>query len=92
MHSKIKKFWEDAEYYIETDVMLPGDDMPFILFWFLMKDGKPIKCVGQSDPYDRSSEAYKQLAEDPPCTVYFLDAGEYSEEEMLRIIKLTAFL
>lgn len=95
MHPEVIKFWTHSEYYVETDVILPCDDMPYILFWFLMKNDKQIKCVGQSDPYDRNSEAYEQLRllkEKPSCTIYFFDQEKYSEAEMLKLIKLKGFL
>jgi hypothetical protein len=93
MHPDIKKFWEDAGYTVETDVMLPCCDIPYYLFWFILdKNGNQLRCVGQSNPYDRDSEAYEQLKEDPPCTVYFLYENRYTEQEMLRIIKLKDFL
>jgi hypothetical protein len=93
MHPDIKKFWEEAGYSVETDVMMPHDDFPYILFWFLLDENdQQVKCVGQSQTYERDNEAYKQLEEDPPCTIYLLDENKYTEEEMLRIVKLKAFL
>jgi hypothetical protein len=92
MHPEIEKFWTHSGCYIETDIMLPCDDIPYRLFWFLMKNYKQIRCVGQSDTYDRNSEDYKQLKENPPCIVYFLYGKEYTEREMLKIIKLKVFL
>lgn len=87
----MKKFWNESGYEVETDIMLPYDNIPFRLFWFLVKDDKQVRCVGQSDPYDRDSEAYKQLKENPPCTVYFFKEEKYTEQEILRIIKQKAF-
>jgi hypothetical protein len=92
MHPEIEKFWTHSGYYVETDVMLPCCDDPFILFWFLMKDNQQLWCVGKSDSFDRNSEAYKQMKENPLCTVYYFYEEQYTEPEMLRIIKLKAFL
>jgi hypothetical protein len=91
MHPEIKQFWTHSGYYVETDVMLPCCDIPYYLFWFLMKDDQQIRCVGQSAPYDRDSEAYKQLQGDPPCVDYYFDGKYYTEQEMLRIIRQKAF-
>ena len=91
MNSEIEKFWTHSGYYVETDVMLPCCDEPYILFWFLMKDERQLHCVGQSEPYDRNSKEFKDLKEKPPCTRYFLEGKEYSEEEMLRLIRQKAF-
>jgi len=92
MHPEIEKFWTHSGYYVETDVMLPCDDIPYILFWFLVKDERQVRCVGRSDPYDIWSEAYKQLKENPPCTVYYFNEEKYTEQKMLKIIKQKAFL
>jgi hypothetical protein len=92
MHPEIEKFWTHSGYYIETDILLPGDGIPYYLLWFLMKDDRQLKCVGQSEPYDRKSEAYKQLIGNPPCTIYFFDEKGYTEDEMLHLIKMKAFL
>lgn len=91
MNTEIEKFWIHSGYYIETDV-LSAADMPYILFWFLMKNERRIRCVARSDAYDRNSEAYKQLKENPPCTVYFFGKNKYSETEMLKIVKMKTFI
>jgi len=91
MHPEIEKFWTHSGYYVETDIMMPCEH-PYILFWFVMKADKQLWCIGQSNSYDRKSEAYEQLKEDPPCTIYYFNEKQYTEEEMLRIIKLKVFL
>ena len=92
MHPEIKKYWENAGYEINTDVFMPGEGIPYILFWFLMNGDRQLKCIGQSDTFHRNSEAYNQLIEDPPCTNYYFNNRLYSEEKMLRIIRLKAFV
>jgi len=87
MHPKIKKFWEDTGYEVDTDVLVgPGSaDSPWRLYWFLMKDEKQLRLIGMSD-IQRGGKVR------PPCTTYFINDREYTEEEALRIIKLKVFL
>ena len=56
-----------------------------------MKDDQQIRCVGQSAPYDRDSEAYKQLQGDPPCVDYYFD-GKYFKFATSAIFSLSVFL
>jgi len=104
MHPEIKKFWEDTGYGIDTDILIgPGSAVdPWRVYWFLVENGpepwdqKQIRCVGMSDLIPgRSSEAHQQWVKDgqlAPCTIHILNDIEYTEEQMLRIIRLKAFL
>jgi hypothetical protein len=88
MHAEIKKFWEDSGYAVETDVLLDDGEGPWRLFWFI-KGEKEIRCVGMSDFLPRG---LKVSDPKPQCTAHIFDGETYSEEEMLRIIGLKAFV
>lgn len=82
MHPEIEKFWKDLGYYIIIDV-LQSDLWRF--YWVLMKNERQIKFAGVSDDVPQGTKK-------APCTRHFIDDKEYSEEEMLKIIGLKAFL
>jgi hypothetical protein len=82
MHPEVKKFWEDAGYTVVVDIL--QDDL-WKFYWVVVKNGLQVKFVGISDVHPPGTK-------DAPCTIYILNAKEYSEEEMLRMIKLKVLL
>jgi hypothetical protein len=83
MHPDIEKFWKDLGYTIDIDI-LQSDYWKF--YWAVHRVGKyPYQYVGQSDPVPPGTKKAK-------CTLYFIDGKEFSENEMLKVIKLKAFI
>lgn len=86
MHPEIKKFWESKGYKIVVDILegtYPDDLWRF--YWVLVKDGRQVEFAGVSNDQPQGTK-------DAPCTTYLLNHKEFSEKEMLRIIKQKAFL
>lgn len=81
MHPNIKKFWEDAGY--EVICLRPAIEDDYT-FWTAMKDGKQSFYVARISNNDLVADSYR-LPDEISCNIF-------SEEEMLRIIKLKAFL
>ena len=98
MNLEIKKFWTDSNYIVVAD-WLHGcgvGGMESRCIWALIKDGYEIFSFrGESElqplKFDVSGKII-EAKELPPCTTYRFVGNEYTEEEMLRIIKLKAFL
>jgi hypothetical protein len=86
MHPEIEKFWEDTGYTIVIDILqgtYPHDLWRF--YWVLLKDEWEVGYAG-------ISEDVPQGTKQAPCTTHFLHDKKYTEEEMLKIIRLKAFL
>jgi hypothetical protein len=88
MHTDIEKFCTDLGYDVITDVVvgLASAGKPWRLYWFVKKDGKLLNLMGMSDL--QSPDQMKT----PKCAIYTLNNKDYTEEEMLKIIKLKAFI
>jgi hypothetical protein len=82
MHPEIEKFWVRLGYSIIIDIL--EDDL-WKFYYVLMKNGIEVGFAGVSDPQSPGTK-------NAFCTIYFMDGQHHSEQEMLRIIKLKAFL
>jgi hypothetical protein len=83
MHPEIKKFWEKSENKVIIDIL--QDDL-WTFYWVLIDDlGRQIRFVGQSAPQLPGTK-------EASCTIYFFESKSVTEQIMLKIIKLTAFL
>ncbi len=86
MHPEIEKFWKDSGYTIVIDVLqgtYPCDLWRF--YWVLLKNELEAGYAG-------ISEDVPQGTWQAPCTTYFLHDNKYTEEVMLKIIRLKALL
>jgi hypothetical protein len=101
MHPEIEKFWSGDGVYFSTmensvDPYKGGSDMN-ILYCRNIRQSEYVSIytvVAKSAPYPRGSKPI-----DTPAKIYYLNSGKgkecsktYSEEEMLRIIRLKVFI
>lgn len=85
MNPLIEKFWEDTGYKIARWYS-PIIENTWRDLFCLFKDDTFIRVVGVSKCFDgpRQNEA--------KCHVYYFNNKQYSENEMLKIIKMKAFI
>ena len=89
MHPEIEKFWEDQGYSIVlSDSRTKPDPESWRFMYFLMIDNRYKGYVAYSERYYQSF----CYVLSPKAVKYLLDGRYYSEEEMLRFIRLKAFL
>lgn len=83
MNPLIEKFWNDAGYTISQ--IHPGGnpttgELEQRYLWCLMMEGTYIGLVGMSGTSQMK------------CDYYFFNNKKYSEDEMLKIIRMKAFI
>lgn len=92
MNPLIQKFWNDAGY--EIVLVLPGSnpttgDFQWRYWWTLKKDGVYFGTAAISEKLDMiSSREEKNIK----CLFYYFNGQEYLEEDMLKIVKMKAFI
>ncbi len=80
MHSEIEKFWKDAGYVVNAFSLSTPKESPYTWFsWYASQSNE--FCINHL-----IIACYKDEM------LYYWDKIEYSEVEMLRIIKMKAFL
>lgn len=92
IHPEIEKFYTHSGYYVDTDVFLLPVGSPWRLAWFLMKGDVQVRLIGQSDLMLGWGESNQQRPNPIKCTIYLWEGKEYTEEEMLRLIRQKAFI
>jgi len=85
IHSDIKKFWEDAGYYISS-IRIWDKNRDDIKGWHRYAPPDFIKNKIIARHFDIDGKLEIQYFLDPS------DGNKYTEEEMLRLIKLKGFL
>jgi len=88
MHPEIEKFWNNAGYRIgiySSSKSFNNSSMWRYYYQLENKNGCMIEA-GASDPCDYYEN------KDASCKIYYLNNSEYCEEDMLRLIRLKAFL
>jgi hypothetical protein len=87
MHPEVKKFWEGRGYSIQIDIAegVPPDD--FHRFWWaaIGKDPNNWEYIARSEPVPPGTK-------EALCSIYYFYGKCFNEHEMLRIIRLKAFL
>ena len=76
IHPEIKLFWEKSGYVIEP--LTPNIDEYLDMSWWILKDNYPVDTVAMTHK-NKPAE-------------YYMEGKKYSEEEMLHLVKLRAFL
>lgn len=99
MNPLIEKFWNDAGY--EVVQVNPGSnpttgDVELKYVWWAMRKGVYLGIVGESEAYN-DSEIFDKFCRQLPiknikCDVYFFKGQTYLEDEMLKIVKMKAFI
>lgn len=84
MHADLQAFWRRKGYTIT--MISPVSDR--LHFWTAMKEGEQTCFIAREDVMEPSNNTYKM---DNDESVLFVEP-KYSEEEMLRRIKLKVFL
>lgn len=99
MHPEIEKFWNSAGYDVQSNksYILFKDNHPHWTFYFWLYKGKwePNKTADDIAAYsDRITGpiSAKRLLSTNVNIYYCYHNKDYSEEEMLRIIRLKSFL
>jgi len=98
MHPEIKKFWKDSGYIIVVDWALGcgPSGMYCRCHWVLVKNEMEMfqdRGMSELQPMEFNASGRAIEPKDlPPCTAYLFHGETYTEEQMLRIIKLKAFL
>lgn len=92
MHPEIIKFWEDSGFTVIIDVLENTCSAAGVwldlwrFYWVLIDaDGRQIKFVGASDNVPPGTK-------DAPCVTHFLNEKSLSEKEMLKVVRMKAFL
>lgn len=85
MHPEIKKFWEQLGH------TLMGYSLPNIEIWAIVSDPEYYNQGGPPPPLDEDIVFFLSK-KNPIMKPYIFEYKSYSEEEMLRMIKLKAFL
>jgi len=73
MHADIKKFWEDAGYFIKHD-------NPRDFGWYAQNNSQMFIVAGRDDILINRA------------TMYYFNGNTYTEQEMLKIVKLKVFI
>jgi hypothetical protein len=84
MHADIQAFWRYKGYTITMISPISSR----LHYWTAMKEGEQTFFIAQEDIMDPSNNTYKM--EDDNTSLFV--GTKYSEEEVLRRIKLSAFL
>lgn len=88
MNPLIEKFWNDAGYKIlikdKSHSVSYHSNKLYERLWVSEKDGSFVGIVGTSDII--------MSLKDIKCLFYYFEDEEYSEEDMLKIVKMSAFI
>ena len=91
MHPEIEKFWTDLDYILVDDT-IEFEIGCWKTYWTIIdmdgyyKGGRyEIGYAGVSHPYPTGIKNVK-------CGIYFFNEKEYIEREMLKIVRLKAFI
>ena len=84
---KVREFWEKQGYVIEPRFSLQPDPVHSVL-WDACKNETRGELIYRVQYYTIAITFY----EDTPSAKYFLENETYSEEEILRIYKMKAFI
>jgi hypothetical protein len=94
MHPEIEKIWNNFQLEHYFAIGWDKEGKYYECIWSIMDRENCEKCVGKSELelLDFDSEGLPITPKYiPPCTIYFFKDKEYSEQEMLRLVKLKAF-
>lgn len=89
MHPEIEEFWKNSGY--EIDILKPvtsdvGVKERWRYMYYLKKGERYSDFVGCSQLFVGNQSGT------PKCEFYFFDKKQLTEEEMLRIVRLKAFI
>ena len=93
MNPLIEKFWNTAGYKISKVLSEPFPLTKFSereYLWYLTKDGVYINTIGMSEVFIGFKES--SFKNNIKCYYYYFNKQMYSEEGMLKIIQMKAFL
>lgn len=89
MHPEIKKYWEDVGYQVAENALTDRfHDGTWRIFYFLKKNDQYLDVVAMSKLITSPALGF------PRCEFYrFLDLNSplYSEDEMLRLVRMKVF-
>jgi hypothetical protein len=80
LHPEIRAFFEAPGYKIMESIRLNNQDIASTWFWLKKSDSIELQCIAIQ--FDNKKEEI----------TYFINNVKYFEEDVLRLIKLKAFL